>query len=507
MEPVKRIMVNTVAQYIKALVNICLSLYSTRLVLSALSMNDYGIYSVVAGLVAMLGFMTNALVITTQRYISYCLGSGDTAYVRKLFVNSLFLHEVIGLGLAIVLLCPQDWLMNHVLNIETDRIQAASTVYGIMVFMLFVTVVTAPFKALFVARENIVYISVVEVCDGILKLLLAASLTKVAADRLLVYAGMMSLILGFNFLAFVLYAKTHFAECSVWVRFRDIDRGALLRLVAFAGWTTYGMGAVATRNQGTAVILNHFFGTVVNAAYGIAFQVQSAVSFLSTSVLNAMNPQIMKAEGMGDRERAVMLAERESKYSTLLMSLVVVPLIIEMPSVLDFWLEEVPEGAVMFCRFVLFTFLCDQMTYGLHTLNQALGRIRLYTLWAYTPKLLTLPLIWCVLRWGGGVQMAMGLYLLLELLVSLFRLPYLKYTAGVGILHFLTQVILPLLLLCSVLALIGIACTLWLGAFPFWGNMAIMLFVGTFVVWFVILDNSERAMLRWFVNFEKRKVR
>lgn len=506
MDSVKRIIVNTAAQYVKALVNICLSLYSTRLVLSALSLDDYGIYSVVAGLVAMLGFMTNALVITTQRYISYSYGNGDGLYVRKLFANSLFLHVMIGLGLAVMLLMPKGWLMNQVLNIENGRVHAASIVYGIMVFMLFVTIVTAPFKALFIARENIVYISAVEVCDGVLKLFLALYLTRATVDRLLVYACMMALILVVNFLAFVIYAKLHFKECSIWVRFRDVDRNLLSRLAGFAGWTTYGMGAVSARNQGTAVVLNHFFGTAINAAYGIAFQVHSAVSFLSTSVINAMNPQIMKAEGMGDRERAVMLAERESKYSTLLMSLIVVPLIMEMPSVLGFWLKEVPGGAVLFCRFVLLAFLCDQMTYGLHSLNQALGNIRVYTLCVYTPKLLSLLVVWYVLSRQGSVRAVMYVYLMVELLTALFRLPYLMLTVGLGVLHFLQKVIFPLLFSCAVQSAVGVACIFWLPACPFWVDAAIMVLVGAGVVWFVILEAGEQSMLCSFVSLGKRKM-
>ncbi len=505
MEPVKRIIVNTGAQYAKALVNICLSLYSTRLVLDALSISDYGIYSVVAGVVAMLGFITNALVITTQRYISYYHGYGTVADVRKLFANSLFLHVVIGLGLALLLLLPQTWLMNHVLNIEAGRLHVASSVYGIMVFMLFVTMITAPVKALFIARENIVYISVVEVCDGLLKLLLAILLTWVQADKLLVYACMMALILLANFLAFLLYARSHFEECTAVIRFRDIDKGVLSRLVGFAGWTTYGMGAVAARNQGTSVILNHFFGTVINAAYGIAFQVQSAVSFLSTSILNAMNPQMMKAEGAGDRKRALMLAERESKYSTILVAVVTVPLMVEMPAALGFWLKDVPEDTVLFCRCILCAFLFDQMTYGLHSLNQALGHIRNYTLLIYTPKLLTLPLIWILLRHGVSVGMVMCFYVAVELLMALVRLPYLKYAAGLRISHFLRQVVFPLLVLCAILLLVGWLCRQWVMPHPFWSGMAVMFLTGAFVVWFFILDASERKLLKRFMNREKMR--
>lgn len=500
MEPVKRMIVNTSAQYVKSLVNIVLSLYSTRIVLEALEISDYGLYSVVGGLVAMLGFMTNALVITTQRYMSYYYHE-NVAYVKKLFVNSLFLHLLIGGGLSLVLLLPQDWLVNNVLNIPADRIQAAVYVYGITIFMLFVTIVTAPFKALFIARENIVYISVVEVCDGILKLLLAFCLLGVTVDKLLFYAGMMALIILVNFFAFAIYSLLHYEECTIKIRRCDIEKDSLRRLMGFAGWTTYGMGAVAARNQGTAVILNCFFGTVINAAYGIAFQVQSAVSFVATSIYNAMNPQIMKAEGAGEREKASFLAARESKYSAILMSVVIVPLIMEMPSVLDWWLKDVPEGSVLFCRSILVAFLCDQMTYGLHTLNQALGNIRVYTLMVYTPKLLTLPLIWLLLRHGADVWTAMCVYVGIELLVAVFRLPYLKYTAGICVWRYLKKVIAPLLFLCGILVSVGYLC-MFLG-FGFWTSLFVMSVSGVLLVWFVILDEGERSSLSSFIKVKE----
>ena len=173
MEASKRIIINTIAQYGKSVINICLSLYSTRLVLDALSISDYGIYSLVGGVVGILGYLTNSLVVTTQRYLSYYQGEASKQQIRKVFDNSLLIHLVFGLAICLILLPLEDVIINHFLNIAPERLHAASAVYTTMVFMLFSTVMTSPFKALLIAHENIVYISVVEVADGILKLLLA----------------------------------------------------------------------------------------------------------------------------------------------------------------------------------------------------------------------------------------------------------------------------------------------------------------------------------------------
>lgn len=499
MGPVKRIIVNTVCQYAKSLVNICLSLYSTRLILEALSVSDYGVYSVVGGVVAMLGFMTNALIITTQRYISY--HHNDLAYVSKLFSNSLFLHFLIGASLGIILFLPESWLINNVLNIGATRLGAASHVYEISVFMLFLTIVTAPFKALFIARENIVYISIVEVFDGLLKLSLAILLMYVPADKLLCYACGMALILVVNFLAFVVYAVLRFEECHIVVRKKDLDRECMARLTGFAGWMTYGMGAVAARNQGIAVILNHFLGTIVNAAYGIAFQVYAAVSFVSTSILNAMNPQIMKSEGEHDRRKTLFLAERESKYSTTLLALVAIPMLVEMPAVLALWLKDYPEGTVLFCRSVLIASLLDQLTYGLQTANQALGKVRDYTLLIYTPKLLTPVGVWLLLVNGYGIRHVMWLYISVELAMAMVRLPFMKYTAGLSIRHYFSHVVLPLLPLCIVLCGVSWICGRY-GMSGYWivVNILVSILAGGAAVWFFTLESKEREFVRVFIK-------
>ena len=214
MEPQKRVIVNTGAQYTKAILNTLLSLYSTRLVLDALQVTDYGIYAVVGGVVAMLGFITNALLVTTQRYVSYYHGQGNSGYVKKIFSSSLFLHIVFAGVIALVLLLIKGWLFNDVLNIPSDRIGTARQVYDVTIAMLVVTILIAPFKALFIARENIVYISVVDVCDGIVKLLMAIGLAYVSSDRLIVYAIMMMSIQIMNLMVFAGYANWKFEECS-----------------------------------------------------------------------------------------------------------------------------------------------------------------------------------------------------------------------------------------------------------------------------------------------------
>ena len=504
MNPTKRIIVNTLAQYVKAVLSICLSLYSTRLILDALNVDDYGIYSVVGGAVSMLGFIVNAMVVTTQRYISFYIGRGDFAYVKKLFSNSLLLHLLIGICIAVILLLAEKWFMD-VLKIAPDRVETARMVYFITTIMLLITIVMAPFKALFIAREKIVYIAVVEIADAFIKLGLAIWLSHIGSDKLLFYALMMAGIQLLNLLAYAGYSRWKFAECSFAIHRRDIDHKTMGSIFGFAGWSTYGMGSIAARNQGIAVILNHFFGTAINAAYGLAFQIYSSMAFVSSSILNAMNPQIMKAEGAGEHNKMLSLASRESKFSVALMGIVSIPVMMELPAILEVWIKrEVPPFSALFSTFILISFLIDQTTIGLHAVNQAQGHIRNYSLLMFTPKLLNLPIAYLMLLKGCSVESVMWVYVAIEASVAIARLPYLKKTAGLSISIYLRKTLLPLVPL--FIASIG---TCWLCItmlhmpYRFLVTVLLAIVIASFAAWHFTLSSSERS---FFVEMVKLKL-
>lgn len=500
----QRIAVNTIAQYTRTLINVCLSLYSTRLILAALGQTDYGIYSVVAGVVAMLSFMTNALVTTTQRYLSFYHGQGDHERISHVFGNSMLLHILIGLGTVLVLGALTHPVIYSLLNIDEARQTAAVTVYGAAVIMLLLTFLTAPFRALFIARENIVYISVIDVVDGILKLVIAILLSHVDSyDKLMTYAVLLTGISLFNLIAFAGYALTHYAECHL-PRLREWDKQQIRDLSGFAGWTIYSTGCIVARTQGLAIILNRIFGSAINAAYGIAQQMIGAVLFVGQSVINAMNPQLIKAEGAGDRQRMLSFAESTSKYATLLMAMVVIPLVYEMPAILRIWLTVVPEHAVMFCRFVLIASVCDQLTIGLGTANQAIGKIRNYSLTVNTIKVLTLPAAWLCLYMGLPVEATMWCYVSIELLCALTRLPFLRATAGLNIGQFVVNVFVRSL--CPILVMTAVC-----QAVMYWTDSPYRLIVtlaastiaGVAAIWLTALTATEKETLKKIVLWKR----
>lgn len=453
MDKAKRVLLNTLSQYIRTGLNIVLSLYSARIVLEALGTNDYGLYSVIAGIVAMLSFVSNALVVSTQRYLSYSHGLNDNKVLTKVFSNSLFIHIIIGFALTLLLLSIESPVITSYLDIPVDRISAAKIVYICVVLMISLSFITSPFRALFIARENIVYISIIDVIDGILKVASAILLTYIDSDKLIAYAFLLVSISVFNLLAFGLYAYFRYEECHL-TKFSDIDKSYIKKLTGFASWTLYSTGCVVVRTQGIAVIINKFFGVILNASYGIAQQVSGALMNVAQAIANSLSPQIIKAEGENNRTKMIFLASIECKYSYLLLSMVAIPLIFKMPFILEVWLKSVPDNAVMFCNMVVIAGMCDTLTGGLGIANQAIGKIKVYSLIFGTLKIITLPIAYVAVLIDKNPFYIMLAFVLLELFSAIMRIFFIKSTAGLNVISFVKEIILPSI--CGTLAVIGV---------------------------------------------------
>ena len=501
MEPAKRIVVNTTAQDAKAVINTCLSLYTVRIVLQALGQDDYGIFNLIAGVIAMIGFITNAMVVTTQRYLSYYQGLGNANKMRRTFSNSVLLHLAGGIVVSLVLLVLMDYLCMDYLNIADDRRQTAKFVYLMSVGMLLVTILSAPFKALFIAHENIIYISVVEVIDAVLKLILALALLGLEFDKLKMYASIMMIICLVQFFAFMGYSVLCFQECRPSKFISDYSKECLKKFTSFATWTTFGMGATVCRQQGLAILINKFFNTIFNTSYGIATQIFGSLSFIVSSIVNAMSPQFIQAESRGDRRLMFHLAEQETKFIVVITSILFIPLIYEMPSILAAWLGDVPPYAVFFCRCIFIIFLIDQLTYGLHTAVQAIGYIRNYTLLMYTPKLLSLLLFWALLHMRHSLESVMYCYIAVEALGAFIRLPYMRHATGMNIKQFLSNALLPILpLTATVLVTTPILMHFWDNPYRFFLSIPISSILGCIVAWFTACTTSERKLIVGFIR-------
>ena len=427
----QRVFVNTIAQYARTIINMGLNLYVVRVVLSVLGESDFGIYTLVAGIVSMMAFATNSLVLTTQRFISFYQGKGDKEKLKDVFNNSLMIHIILAVLVLIALESVSSLLFDGFLNIPFERVSAAKSVYQLVIVILSVTFVTSPFRALLISHENIVYISVVDVLDGILKVIFVTLLAGVTYDKLISYGVIMLGVQLFNFVAFAGYGYLKYDECIL-PRFGRIKMSYIKEMLAFAGWSMYSVGCVIGRQQGISIVLNRIMGTVINAAYGIAFQIASYTNFLSASLVNAVAPQIVKAEGGGNREKALWLSQVTCKFMFFLLSAVCIPCIFEIDNILGWWLKEVPPHADVFCIMVMLAQMVDTLTIGLNHINNAIGKIGTFSVVINTPKLLTLPVAYFCIKGGLPLYSVVIGFVAIELICSLSRLPFIHNKAGLN---------------------------------------------------------------------------
>lgn len=506
-----RIIVNTLAQNIRSIINIVLSLYSTRIVMDALGQSDYGVYMLVAGVVSFLGFFTNSLTLTTQRHLSFSHGAGRKDEAKAIFANSYLLLLVFGLAIAGILASLTAYIFESgFLKVDPSRLSEAKYVYLLVIGSVLMTLMTSPFRALLISYENIVFISVIEVLDGVLKLSAVFILYYITDYRLTTYAVIILLVMMFNLLAFMIYCQRKYPESCILPSPRQWNLDIQKKIVGFATWSLYGMGCVLVRTQGVAVLINHLFkGTLLNSSYGIATQIQGSVNFFSSAIHNSIKPQIIKAEGAGDHERAIRLSETACKFGFLILMLVVTPIIAELPAILGVWLKNVPPLCIAFCSVILISALTDQLSVGLTLIVSASGRIRNFTLLSFTVKTLALPAMYFGVEAGLSIAEAFVFYWVFEFLSSATSIVYICHTTGETLGSYLRNVVLkvmpPLLLVGSA----AYASSLLFDATP-WRIISTGIttsLVGIVAIWMFALNAQERTHLLSVVTSKFKKAK
>lgn len=435
-----KVILNTGILYGRMLLTMGISLYSTRLVLNALGSTDYGIFNLVAGVIAMLAFLNTAMATSTQRYLSFHQAKDEPTILKKIFTNSLMLHVLIGIIIVVVLEIAGVFLFNGFLNIPNNRIESAKIIYHFMAGSIFFSISVVPFIASLNAHENMIWIAFVSIIEVLLKLGVALLLLNSQYDKLLLYGLLTASISLLILILHMTYCLKNYRECTLY-KFWKFDKILIKELTSFAGWNLFGSLCTLGRVEGFTILLNLFFGAVINAAYGIANQVAGQLSFFSVTMLQALNPQIMKSEGADNRKRMLRLSMIASKFSFFLLAVVAIPIIFEMNSILKFWLKNVPEFTVVFCRLILFGTMINQLTIGLQSALQATGKIKFYQIVVGCLILLNLPLAYFLLKLGYPAYSALISYIIIELFACSFRIYFLKKVGGLSISEYFEKVI------------------------------------------------------------------
>lgn len=443
MKASSKVILNTGFLYASMIVTVCVSLLSTRWVLEALGKEDYGIYSLIANIVAMFAFLNVAMAAATQRYLSFAIGEGKEGRVQETFYYSIVMHLIIGVIVFLMLELGGAWLVNHVLDIPPLRLGSARNLLHFVATSSFFTVVAVPYEGMLNAREHMGVISVINIMDSLLKLGTAFYLLHVSNDRLILYGTLLMVVSICTFLLKFVYCKIHYPE--VRFRFQRISDKKLFRqMTSFATWNLIGTGCGVARNQGVAILLNPFFGIITNAAYGLSQQVYGMLNFFSNTIVRAIRPQIIKSEGAGEHERMLRLSATTCKMTFLLLALLVIPLYNNITFILDLWLDkDYPAETILFCQGFLLIALIYQLTIGLQIAIESTGRIRLLQIIVGSMHIVALPAGYICFKLGLPVASIMICIIIEEIISLVLRIIIARHLAGLNVKEFTYRILLP----------------------------------------------------------------
>ena len=493
MQSSQKVAFNTFVMYAKVLITVGVSLYSTRLILSELGTDDFGIFSLISGVVGMLAFLNISVTVAVQRYLAYTIGEKSRERYEEVYGAAIKIGMFLGLLLAVVIELLGIFFLDS-LDFAPERTWAVHAVFHCMVVSTFFSVWAIPYEAAIVANEDIYVISLIYTVESLLKLAIAIYLIYTPYDKLVIYGVLLVLVYVSSNIFKKFYCNRYGCRPSA----KSINRKTMKEMAKFSGWTSIEPLSVLFSVQGVAVLLNLFGGTVVNAAYGIANQVCGQMNYFSSSLLSAINPQIIKSEGMNNRERTIRLSRFACKLSFFLLSFFAVPLIMEMPFVLSIWLKDVPEYTVLFCRLILLSFVVSQLAYGLQGGVLAVGRIKYYQIVTGMVKVMSLPAAYFFLKAGFPLFVAIIMFVASEMLNYFVRLYFAKKELGLQVKSFVFGVTLRLLL-----SLVIIVPVLYFvkGQFFFGFHRLLIVSALSSVLWFLmfkflILDKKEYAQIR-----------
>jgi len=439
-----RIAKNTILLYIRMLISLGISLYTSRVILSILGEDDFGIYNVVGGVVVLFSFLTNAMTNSTQRFLNFNLGLKEESKLLNVFNTSMVAHLII---MAVVLILAETvglWFVNTQLNIPEERHHAALWIYHTSVLITLLNIIVTPYRASIIATEKMGVFALISIIDIILKLLIVLILPYFETDSLILYSVLLVTISLLNFIIYRYICRkqlsfTHFH--FIW------DKPQLIEQMSFSGWSLFGGVALVGAKQGSNILINTFFNVAVNAAVGVANQVRNAIFGFVTSFQMAFKPQIVKLYASNEEDKLLDLIYRSSKFSFYLLFVLTLPIIIYCKEILSLWLVNVPEYAVVFTQLVLITAFTEALSAPLWTAIGATGYVKRYQIFVSTIILLDLPIVYIFFKLGFNPIWAFIINLMISVIAYIYRLLYIRNYVNYKLRDYLKLVIYPCLLI------------------------------------------------------------
>ena len=444
----KRIAKNTILLYGRMLFLLLIGLYTSRVILAALGVDDFGVYNVVGGIVAMFTMVSGALSAAISRFITYELGTRNIEKLKRVFSTAVSIQLIFSGILIILAETIGLWVLNNKLVIPDSRLFAAHWVFQLSIITFVVNLISVPYNAAIIAHERMSAFAYISIIDAVAKLAVAWLITTTEHDKLILYAILLAVIAVAIRMIYGSYCARHFEECHF--RFK-IDSGLLKDMFSFAGWNMIGATSAILRDQGGNILINMFGGPAVNAARGIAFQINNALMGFVTNFQMALNPQIIKNYASQNRDYMMQLIFQGSRLSFYIFFLMALPVFVSTPYILRLWLTIVPEHTVLFVRLVIIFSLSEALSVSLKTAMYATGKVKTYQICVGGLQLLNFPISYVLLRMGFMPEIIMVVAIAVSFLCFLARLIILKPMIGISPSKFMIKVFLN----CSVVSILA----------------------------------------------------
>lgn len=424
----KKIAINSIIIFVRLILTTIIGVYTSRVVLDALGASDYGLYNVVGGIVSLLNLLNTSMISTTYRFIAAELGKKEKGNLNSIFNTSRNIHICFAFCIVVIGLTIGEYYVNNILQVDDGKLGDALFIFHISVATAFLSTVLVPYQGLLVAYEKFNVTAIFDICSSIFKLVLIVLFVKTAPCPVRVYSLIMLVWIFIYSISFRLYSVRHYRSI---IKYSLRQPHSLYkRMLTFAVWSLVGGIGSVGKTQGVAMILNSFFGTVVNAAYAIGGQVASFVTMFSNSLSQAAIPQITKSYSGNNEERSLSITCYISKFTFILMILVAFPIILEMDFLLSIWLKEVPEGASAFCKLIVFENLIWCLGAGIPALVNATGNIKKYQIYVYGFILIGLPVSILLFKLGAPAISIAWVYVVICFLSSLQKIFLIKKLYG-----------------------------------------------------------------------------
>jgi Na+-driven multidrug efflux pump len=496
-----RVIFNTVVLNARLVIGMAIGLFTIRLVLSALGETDYGIYTLVAGLIGMLGILNSSMTMASMRFMAYSLGTGKEETIRKTFNTTLFLHFIIGLIVIAIMEVGGFFMFEYLLNIPREKMFSAKIVFHFMVITSFITIISVPYDAVINSHENILVLSLVDLLGNVLSLGTAIYLTYSKTNLLILYGFLILLTQIILRIIKQWYSVLKYKECKINFRIY-IDKELSKTILSFSGWNLLAnIGAISVI-QVKSIFLNMFHGVTVNASDGIASTLSGQVNMISVSMTRAINPQLVKSEGSGNRQKMISLTEIATKFSIILFSIFAIPAILETHYLLNLWLKTVPEYAIIFCQIIMIGLLIEKFTFEITTAIRTVGKIRNYQIIETIILLLNIPIYYVVLSIGFPPYSIYLASIVVSLAGAFNRLYFGKKIAEINIKRFFKNGISPVLVPIFLATIFALAVHLYFpeSIFRLFITTFTCIVTGTTIFWLFGLKKEETKILKQIIN-------